>query len=244
MSENNEGRGRAREGISNIMKDFKEHWNIPAEGKYVPYKEYISVFLGIGGDYSLGSVLGYIWFGAGCYLIMYYYNIPLLAFSAIGAFFTVQGYFWSILDMIINDNLGFVPKKTERRLFTLYGFVALLGLSFLILDFSKIIPFPGVVEEYIDTIPGMTLRSVCKLFGTHWLCKGYFGIRNIVIRKKFLPKYGRYKFYFYPNVIPCIILVLLICWLPIYKWFANDQAERIWILFLLFTLYSGYGITG
>lgn len=230
--------------VSNMAHDFKEHWNIPAEGRYVPYKEYLSVFFGIGGDYSLGSVLGYLSFGSGCYLIMYYYNIPLLAFSAIVAFFTVQGYFWRILDMIVNDNLGFVPKKTERTLFTIYGIVACLGLSFLILDFSKFIPFPVKLTDFISTIPGMTMRSVCKLFGTWWFCKGYFGIRNIVIRKKFLPKYGRYKFYFYPNLIPCVILVLLICWLPIYKWYANDQAERIWILYLLFSLYGGYGITG
>ena len=230
--------------ISALIHEFKDHWNTPAEGKYVPYKEYGSVFIGIGGDYGLREILGKISFGSGCFLIMYYYNIPILAFSAIGAFFALQGYFWSILDMIINDNLGFVPKKTERRLFVLYGFFAVLGLLFIILDFGKIIPWPYAITDFIETIPGMTVRSVCKIFGIHWFTKGYFGIRNIVIRKKFLPKYGRYKYYFYPNVIPCIILILLICWLPIYKWYADDQAERIWILYLLFSLYGGYGFSG
>ena len=26
-----------------FVSEFKDHWNTPAEGKYVPYKEYISI---------------------------------------------------------------------------------------------------------------------------------------------------------------------------------------------------------
>ncbi len=229
---------------SNIFHEFRDHWNIPAEGKQVPYKEYLSIFLGIGGDYSLGNVLGYIWFGAGCYLIMYYYNIPILAFTAIGAFFTLPGYFWAIFDMIVCDNLGFMPKKTERTMFTVYGLSTAFGLALVVFDFAKILPIPVELSDYIATLPGMTVRSVLKIFGAHFLTKGYFGIRNIVMRKIFLPKYGRFKFYFYPSFIPAVICILLICWLPLYEWYANDQAERIWILHLLFCIYGGFGFTG
>lgn len=235
---------KVKNAAQSVRHELKTYWNIPAEGKYVPYKEYLSVFSGISGDYSLRSFFGKISFSSGCYLVMYYYNIPLLAFAAIGAFFTVQGYFWSIIGMIINDNLGFVPKKQERIFVSIYGAFALLGLVFLLFDFSEILAVPYQLTDFIATIPGMTMRSVCKIFGVHWFVTGYFGIRNIVIRKKFLPKYGRFKFNFYPNVIPCIICVLLICWLPIYDWYANDQAERIWILYLLFSLYGSYGFTG
>lgn len=233
-----------KETASKLYHEFHDHWRVPAEGKQVPYKEYLSVFLGIGGDYSLGNVLGYIWFGAGCYLIMYYYNIPLLAFTAIGAFFTLPGYFWAIFDMIVCDNLGFMPKKTERTMYTVYGLSTLFGLALVVLDFSKILPIPVELSDYIATLPGMTVRSVLKIFGAHFLTKGYFGIRNIVMRKVFLPKYGRFKFYFYPSFIPAVICILLICWLPLYDWYANDQAERIWILHLLFCIYGGFGFTG
>ena len=233
-----------KETASNIYHDFHDHWNIPKEGRHVPYKEYLSVFLGIGGDYALGNVLGYIWFGAGCYLIMNYYNIPLLAFTAIGAFFSIPGYFWAIFDMLVCDNLGFMPKKTERTMFTVYGLSTAFGLALVVFDFAKIIPFPIELLEYIETLPGMTLRSVLKIFGAHFLTKGYFGIRNIVMRKVFLPKYGRFKFYFYPSFIPAVICILLICWLPLYDWYATDQAERIWILHLLFCIYGGFGFTG
>ena len=233
-----------KETASSIYHEFHDHWNIPKEGSHVPYKEYLSVFLGIGGDYALGNVLGYIWFGAGCYLIMNYYNIPLLAFTAIGAFFSIPGYFWAIFDMLVCDNLGFMPKKTERTMFTVYGLSTAFGLALVVFDFAKIIPFPIELLEYIETLPGMTLRSVLKIFGAHFLTKGYFGIRNIVMRKVFLPKYGRFKFYFYPSFIPAVICILLICWLPLYDWYATDQAERIWILHLLFCIYGGFGFTG
>ncbi len=235
---------KAKSTVSSVYHEFRDHWNIPAEGKHVPYKEYLSVFLGIGGDYSLGNVLGYVWFGAGCYLIMNYYNIPLLTFTAISAFFSLPGYFWAIFDMIVCDNLGFMPKKAERNMYTVYGISAILGLAMVVLDFSTILPIPIELSDYIATIPGMTMRSVFKIFGAHFLTKGYFGIRNIVMRKVFLPKYGRFKFFFYPSVIPCIIVILLICWLPLYDWYANDQAERIWILHLLFCVYGGLGFTG
>ena len=119
-------------GIKSIFSDFREHWNIPAEGRYVPYKEYISVLFAVGGDYALSRVLGYLAFGTGCYLIMYYYEIPILTFTVISAFFMIQGYFWSIMSMVVNDNLGFLPKKTEKAFYTLYLFFTGLGILFLI----------------------------------------------------------------------------------------------------------------
>lgn len=80
----------------------------------MPYKEYISVLFAVGGDYALSRVLGYLAFGTGCYLIMYYYEIPILTFTVISAFFMIQGYFWSIMSMVVNDNLGFLPKRRRR----------------------------------------------------------------------------------------------------------------------------------
>ena len=124
--------------LKSFFNEFKDHWNTPAPGKYVPYKEYLSVFFGVGGDHSLQRVLGYLSFGTGCFLVIFYYEIPVLTFSIIGAFFMVQGYFWSILNMIISDNLGFLPKKTEKKMYVLYFFFTALGILFLVFDFSNI----------------------------------------------------------------------------------------------------------
>ncbi|MBQ3044894.1 MAG: MFS transporter [Clostridia bacterium] len=227
--------------LKSVVTDFKDHWNIPAEGRYVPYKEYVSVLWAVGGDYSLTRVLNYLGFGLGCYLVAFYYEIPILTFSVINAFFMIQGYFWSIMSMMVNDNLGFLPKKTEKAFYVLYLFFTALGIIFLVFDFSEILPWPAVLTNYVNKLPGLNMRSTLKIFAAHWLVTGWGGARNIFIRKRWLPKFGRYKLFAYPNVIPCMILVLLICWLPLYK---NPLTERIWQLFLLFQLYGMYGYRG
>ena len=227
--------------IKSFFGEFKDHWNVPAEGKYVPYKEYLSVFLGVGGDYALQRVLNYLSFGTGCFLVIFYYEIPVLTFSIIAAFFMVQGYFWGIINMIINDNLGFLPKKTERKFYILYLFFTVLGLVFLIFDFSRVLPIPQRAVNYLESFPGINLRNTLKIFGAHWLVTGYGGARNIFIRKRWLPKLGRYKLFAYPNVIPAMICVLLICWLPLYE---KPLYERVWMLYTLFSIYGMFAYTG
>ncbi|MBQ6543295.1 MAG: MFS transporter [Clostridia bacterium] len=227
--------------IKSFFGEFKDHWNVPAEGKYVPYKEYLSVFLGVGGDYALQRVLNYLSFGTGCFLVIFYYEIPVLTFSIIAAFFMVQGYFWGIINMIINDNLGFLPKKTERKFYILYLFFTVLGLVFLIFDLSPVLPIPQRAVNYLESFPGINLRNTLKIFGAHWLVTGYGGARNIFIRKRWLPKLGRYKLFAYPNVIPAMICVLLICWLPLYE---KPLYERVWMLYTLFSIYGMFTYTG
>ena len=235
MSDNSKGAK-----IKAFFGEFKDHWNTPKEGRYVPYKEYLSVFFGVGGDYALRRVLNYLSFGTGCFLVIFYYEIPVLTFSVIGAFFLIQDYFWSLMNMIITDNLGYLPKKTEKKMYILYFFFTALGILFLVFDFSTIIPFPERIKNYLESFPGINLRNTLKIFGAHWLVCGYGGARAIFIRKKWLPKLGRYKLFAYPNVIPAMILVLLICWLPLYE---KPLYERVWLLWLLFSLYNMFTYT-
>lgn len=221
--------------------NFVKHWNTPQEGRFVPYKEYLWVFLAVGGDYSLIRVLNYLSFGTACFLVIFYYEVPVLTFSLIGTLFMIQGYFWSIVNMIVSDNLGFLPKKTEKMFYILYFFFTGLGILFLVFDFSLIIPFPDRLIRYVTTLPGMNMKNICKIMGAHWINVGYGGARAIFIRKRWLPKLGRYKLFAYFNVLPQMILVLLICWLPLYK---NPLTDRIWQLFLLFQLYGMFTYTG
>ena len=60
-----------------LFNEIKTHWNTPAEGKYVPYKEYKDVWLAVGSNYTASKVLEYISFGAACYLIMHHYKRPI-----------------------------------------------------------------------------------------------------------------------------------------------------------------------
>ena len=85
MSENTAEKVPFKTKVHNFNTDVKTHWKVPAEGKYVPYKEYISIFLAVGGNYSLSYILGLLSFGTGCYLVAFYYEIPILTFTAINA---------------------------------------------------------------------------------------------------------------------------------------------------------------
>lgn len=244
MSENTGVKEKSsfKEKTTAFKTEIKTHWKTPAEGKFVPYKEYLSIFLAVGGNYSLSYLLGFLSFGTGCYLVAFYYEIPILTFTAINAFFILAGYFWSILSMGVDANLGFLPKKTERKYFAVYLSFAAVGLLFLFLDFSKIIPFPESLVEYANTKwSGINLYSICKIFGIHWFVSGWGGFRAIIIRKKLVPKLGRYKIFAYSNVIQCLVIALLICWLPLYK---EPLIDRVWKLYVLFQLFGMLGFTG
>lgn len=224
----------------NIFKEMKKYWNTPAEGKYVPYKEYFSIFAAVGGDYTLKYLQSFLTFGTGCYLIAHYYEIPLLTFSAINVFFIATTYFWNLLTMGVDANLGFLPKKIERRYNAVYLTFTVLGLLMLIFDFSVILP--DGVANIIDTRwKGINSFNIFKIFGAHFLTNGWSGFRNILIRKKLLKKLGRYKIFAYANVIQCLIVVVLICTLPLYELPLTD---RVWTLYLLFQFYTIFNYVG
>ena len=103
--------GKAKAAFQNI----KKHWNEPdrAKGNYVPFKEYMTVFFGVGMNYSIRAPLEYLGFTASCFLIMYHYNLPYLAFSVISLIGLPLTYLWNVLNWFVNDNLGLLEKKTE-----------------------------------------------------------------------------------------------------------------------------------
>ncbi len=231
-----------REKAQGFVSDIKQHWKTPAPGKYVPYREYLSIFAAVGGNYSLTYLLGFLSFGTGCYLVAFYYEIPILTFTAINAFFIVSGYFWSLLSMGVDANLGILPKKTEQKYFALYLSFAAVGLLMLFLDFSRLPIWPQAVVEYADTKwQGLSFYSIFKILGIHSFVSGWGGFRAIVIRKKLVPKLGRYKIFAYSNVIQCIVIVLLICELPLYE---EPLVDRVWKLYVLFQLYGMFGFIG
>jgi len=142
--------------------------------------------------------------------------------------------------MGVDANLGFLPKRIERKYNAVYLAFAVLGLLMLILDFSFILP--DGVANIIDTRwKGINSFNIFKIFGAHFLANGWNGFRNILIRKKLLKKLGRYKIFAYANVIQCLIIVVLICELPLYE---LPLTERVWKLYLLFQFYAIFNFVG
>ena len=229
----------AKLDFGKIKTELTEHWNTPdtVAGKYVSWKEHLQIFLGIGANYAAQDPLSYLSFGAGCYLIMYHYDLPYLAFSVVGLIGLPLSYLWNILAWTVNDNLGFMEKKTERKLYAVYIAAAVLGLGLLLTDISKFINYStsGFFAS-IESIEGISVRSFFKLLGAQIFTSGYGGLRGIITRKLFLPKYGRYKYFLYSDVIQKCILICLFGWLPI--WNISNVDERVWIAYLLFAIYN------
>ncbi|MBQ6019609.1 MAG: MFS transporter [Clostridia bacterium] len=221
-----------------FVTDAREHWNVPdtANGKYVCGKEYLYVFFGVAANYAAQAPFRYIGFAASCYLIMYHYALPYLSFSVIALIGLPLSYLWNLLDWFVTDNLGILPKRTERRLDALYLSVAAAGLLLLIFDASKLFPPGSGLITALDGLSGINARSFFKVFGVQLLVNGWGGARNIFWRKKLVPKHGRYKFSLYANVIQKSVMIVLLGWLPAYK--IPDVNERLWIAYLLFSAFS------
>ena len=62
-----------KDTFKRFFTEVKTHWSTPAEGKYVPYKEYKDIFVAVGSNYTASKVLEYIYFATGCFLIMHHY---------------------------------------------------------------------------------------------------------------------------------------------------------------------------
>ena len=102
------------EKIKNGISYFKAHWKNPPEGKYVSFREYVDITIGIGANYSSSMIISkFISFAASCYLMMYHYKLPYLVFAVITIINMPLSYLFSLIGWVINDNLGFLPKKTE-----------------------------------------------------------------------------------------------------------------------------------
>ena len=231
--------GNALGKVKGLFTEIRTHWHTPAEGKYVPYKEYKDIFIAVGSNYAGSKLLEYIWFGAGCYLMMYHYKLPYLTFAIIGLINMPLNYVWSMIGWYINDNLGFLEKKKERLLYGVYFAAIVIGLALIIAPVSQLFDQNGRFVTFMNGLEGVNCDSAFKILGTHILWNGWAGSRNIFWRKKLLPKFGRYKYSLYCDFLPKIIMVALIGWIPL--WNITDVVERVWKANLLFAVYCIFG---
>lgn len=228
-----------KESFQKFFTEVKTHWKTPAEGKYVPYKEYLNIFFSVGANYTASKVLEYIYFATGCFLIMHHYKLPYLTFSIISIINMPLGYVTALIWWFVCDNLGFLPGKTEKKLYAVYVAMIAFGLSCIFFDYSTLFDPNSKFIIYLNSLEGMSATACFKVFGTHFLYSGWVGARNIFWRKKLIPKFGRYKYSLYSDVIPKCIVVILIGWLPLYE--IADVSTRVWAANLLFAIYGVFG---
>lgn len=226
--------------VKRLAREIKTHWKTPGPGKYVPYKEYLDILIGNGSNYVAKKTLEYLTFAASCYLIMYHYQLPYLTFSIIALINMPLNYIWTMMGWVINDNLGFLPKKTERKFNIVYLLLVVIGLSMIIGDYSQLFDQSSKFITYLNGLEGISAASAFKILGTHILWNGWSGARNIFWRKKLIPKFGRYKYSLYCDYVPKVVMVFLIGWLPFYTT-ITDVTTRVWVANLLFAIYNLFG---
>lgn len=220
--------------------DIKRHWNTPEEGKYVSYREYADITIGIGANYSSSMIISkFVSFAAGCYLMMYHYKLPYLAFSVINVINMPLSYLFSLISWIVSDNLGFLPKRTEKKFYGLYSAMTVIGLFLLCFNFSGLSDSSSQIVRYLNSLDGINAASAIKILGTYIFINGYGGMRNLFWRKKLIPKFGRYKYSLYSDFLPKTVMIFLIGWLPFYKT-IGDVTQRVWVANLLFAFYNVY----
>ncbi len=226
----------AKGNIKSVFQNVKNHWNEPdrEKGNYVPFKEYLTVFFGVGMNYSVSTPLSYLGFSASCFLIMYHYNLPYLAFSVITLIGLPLTYLWNVLSWFVDDNLGLLEKKTERKFLSFYSTVSLVGLCMILFDASTFLP--SSLAELLNGINGVSARSFLKILGIQLFVNAYGGLRNIIWRKKLVPKFGRYKYVLFANFFQKSVMIILIGWLPIYN--VKLVEDRMWMAYLLFMIYD------
>ena len=221
-----------------FFSEVRTHWNTPdtANGKYVSGKEYLYVFFGVAANYAAQAPFKYISFAASCYLIMYHYALPYLSFAVIALIGMPLSYLWNLLDWFVTDNLGLLPKRTEKRMNILYIAVSAAGLALLLFDASALFPEGSRLIAAMNGLSGINARAFFKIFGVQLLCNGWGGARNIFWRKKLVPKHGRYKFCLYANVIQKSVMIVLLGWVPAYR--ITDVYDRLWIAYLMFNAFT------
>lgn len=225
--------------VKRLAGDIKAHWKTPAQGKYVPYREYLDIFIGNGCNYAGSKTLEYLTFAASCYLMMYHYKLPYLAYSVINIINMPLGYIWTLIWWFVCDNLGFLPKKTEKKLYVLYMSMIAVGLFMIFGNFSAILDPSNAFVHFMNGLKGINCASAIKILGTNILFNGWVGARNIFWRKKLIPKFGRYKYGLYCDFVPKVIMVFVLGWAPYYN--LGDEVQRVWIANLLFAIYNVFG---
>ena len=217
-------KGAAVKGV-NTLKDVKTYWNKPKEGEYVSNKEFMYFVLGAGGCQGAGEAEKYLSFSAGCYFVGAIYGLAMKDFVMLGIVGLVLSYIFSPLGMLVNDNLGHVPKKTMKKINIACVFFFCFGVS------CYFVP-QQYFEFFMPAFPQILGNAfVFTVFNTYF---------RIAVFRRFAPKYGKYKPWIFVNYIPFVFASILLIYFPYGNFVYYQRFFLMHLMFSIWGMFAGY----
>lgn len=206
--------------VRDVPGYVKSHWNTPGEGEYLSLKEIAAYTVSQTGTYIYTTASNIVTFSAMlfCGAIM---EIPAMDFYLINLVTTILGYvlmFTNPVSMLIYENHGRLTKGMKRFAHATYLGQIILGIA------CYFIP-ANIFEAFMMGVP--------QIVGNILVCNGVTGYITWVIRRLFCAKHGRVKPVILICVLPAMLLLSLIPYLPVQN---APYVTKLVVLHLVFTL--------
>ncbi|MGI6594769.1 MAG: MFS transporter [Christensenellales bacterium] len=208
----------AKAKIKSWIDYFKAHWNTPKEGEDVSIKEFTSLGLGgmgVNGIAYLGTVIS---FNVASYLIGPIFGLGVDDIYIVGMIGSIMGLLFNPLHMLITDNLGELPKKTNMFIHILSAILCAAGIG------MWFIP---------DTVGERFVIGLFKILSTFIITNVASVYYRIILMKKFSKKYGKYKPWLLFAGVPIAVLLSAITFFP-YQ--VMSYAQKLVLSNLVFSL--------
>lgn len=212
--------GKIKTGVKKLYSEIFTYWDKPREGEYLSNKEFVTFCAGWAACDSVGSAIKNISFSASCFLVGSIYGISFQSIFMIGVIGMPLGYIWGPLGMTVTDNLGRPPKQTMKFIHVLSGISILAAFALFFVDkhfLEAVVPgFPRILAVMLFMNP---LGMYFGIFKLRWLS----------------PRFGKYRPTIIIGVLPTIAVLLLLVYLPFNE---INSGDRLWIIYLLFSVYG------
>lgn len=206
--------------VKSVPGYVKVHWNTPGEGEYLTLKEMAAYTVSQAGTYIYCTASNIVTFSAAvfCGAIM---EIPAMDFYLINLVSTIIGYvlmFTNPVGMLIYENHGRLSKGMKVFAHATYLGQIILGIA------CYFIP-ANIFEAFMMGAPQIVANIL--------VCNGITGYVTWIIRRLFGAKHGRVKPMVLICVIPAMLLLSLIPYLPVQN---APYVTKLVVLHFVFTL--------
>lgn len=206
-----------------LVLDVKDHWKVPKEGNYVPYKEFTNFVIGAGASNVASYAGGNLSFGASCLFVGAIYGLKMMDFVMLGFVGLVLNYLFAPINMILTDNLGSPPKKTMKN-------IHMANIAFSVVGILCFFVPQQYFESFVPGLPQVVgTKFLVQVAGSYW---------SIFTLRKFSPKFGKYRCHILVGIVPYFLSLMMLVFFP----YNNlPYHEKFWVMSLFFSVWGMFG---